>query len=177
MIPLMRRLPGTPCRRLHALLPALLPAALLASACAHRSPVQPAADEVATPDPGIMAAVRAMNDVCARRDLPGFMALFEDSDAIALIGSDTGEVFKGRDAVAGFMKRLFALPFTFSFDLPDPMVGQRGDSAWVFVDGAMIHTAADGRSRRVPYRITAVLARHAGAWRWQLFSGASPRPE
>lgn len=136
-----------------------------------------AASSPAAADPGIETALRAMNDVCARRDLAGFMALFEDSDDIALVGSDAGEVFEGREAVAGFMRKLFALPFTFSFEMPKPLIHQRGDLAWVFVDGAMVHTTVDGRSRKMPYRITAVLVRRASGWRWQLFSGSSPRPE
>lgn len=157
----------------------LLPLTLQAG-CAAAGAVRPAGPPVAAGglavDPGIESAVRAMNEVCARRDLAGFMALFEDSDDIALVGSDDGEVFRGRSAVAGFVQRLFKLPFSFSFELPSPLVRQRGDTAWVFVDGAMVHAFADGRTRQVPYRITAVLVRLEGGWRWQLFSGSSPRP-
>lgn len=127
--------------------------------------------------PGIVAALHAINDVCARRDVVAFMGLFEDSDSIALIGSDAGEVFKGRAAVAGFIRTLFALPFTFSFEMPDPVIRQRGDVAWAFVDGSMLHHLADGSSRKVPYRITAVMVRQGHVWRWQMFSGSSPRPE
>jgi ketosteroid isomerase-like protein len=163
--------------------PALLVAVVVAlSGCANtqrgaQSAAEPQRSSSSGPDPGIVASLNAMNDVCARRDVGAFMALFEDSDDIALIGSDAGEVFRGRKAVAGFIGTLFALPFTFSFQMPDPVIRQRGDMAWVFVDGSMLHNRADGSLRKVPYRITAVMVRQGEVWRWQVFSGSSPRPD
>ncbi len=162
-----------------------LPAAALAllflaapTGCATSSAASaPTTATVASPDPAILAAVRALNDVCARRDLAGFLSLFDDSDDVLLVGSDVGEVFRGRAAIAGFMKKLFALPFVFSFDMPDPVVRQEGGSAWVFVDGAMVRTGASGKVSRVRYRITAVLVKRGDGWRWQVFSGSSPRAE
>jgi len=57
--------------------------------------------------------------------------------------------------------------------MPAVTVQHDGNSAWVFADGAMIHTRADDSSTRAPYRIA--LAKRGGAWRWRLFSGSVPR--
>lgn len=131
-----------------------------------------AADEAA-----IMATVGALNSAMTERDLEAAMAVFEDSDAILLVGSDVGEVFKGRAAVRGFLGDLMQLPFTFSFETPEPTVGVIGDTAWMFVDGAMVHTPAEGDSRHVPYRFSLCLVRSADSWLWQLFHGSAPGAE
>lgn len=128
-------------------------------------------------DDAVAATLNALNSSLAGRDLPAFMALFEDSDDIVLIGSDVGEVFKGRAAVAGFLKQLFALPFLFSFDMPEMTIRRDANMAWVFVDGAMVHAGADGATRRMPYRFAIVMVKRGSAWRWQLFNGAVPGAE
>jgi len=44
--------------------------------------------------------------------------LFDDSDDVVLVGSDVGEIFKGRAAVAGFLQKLYGLPFIFPSACP-----------------------------------------------------------
>lgn len=105
------------------------------------------------------------------------MALFEDNDAILLVGSDAGEVYRGRAAVGGFLKALYGLPFTFRFDMPDVTVSRKGGRAWLFAAGAMVHRRADGTATRRPCRIALVMKRHDQAWRWQMFSGSVPAAE
>jgi hypothetical protein len=55
----------------------------------------------------ILACLQAWNDAAKERDLEGFMALFDDSVNIVLAGSDTGEVFKGKDRIKEWLKMLF----------------------------------------------------------------------
>jgi ketosteroid isomerase-like protein len=136
-----------------------------------------AARSPANSDEAVLQTLTALNDVLARRDLAGFMALFEDDDDIMLLGSDAGEVFRGRAEVGGFLKRLYGLPFTFAFDMPNATVRRKGHHAWLFADGAMVHKRADGSETRRPYRIVLVMKRHDDAWRWQLFSGSVPAAE
>ena len=109
------------------------------------------------------------------------MALFEDSDDILFVGSDAKEVFRGRAATSEFMKQLFGLPFTFSFDLANVTIEQNGNAAWAFVDGNMIHTrdkgSTAGKVTRMPYRFSIAMANNEGRWRWQLFHGSVPGAE
>ncbi len=127
--------------------------------------------------PGIRANLESLNAVCATRDVAKFMALFEDNDDILFVGSAPGEVFRGRVAIAGFMTKLFALPFVFSFDMQHVDIQQHGRSAWVFVDGNMLHTRSDGQVSRMPYRFSIAMVKSGGAWRWQLFHGSVPGAE
>jgi uncharacterized protein (TIGR02246 family) len=145
----------------------------------HVSPTtrKAAAQAPANSDEAVLQTLTAMNDALARRDLAGFMALFEDGDDILLVGSDADEVFHGREAVGGFLKQLYGLPFTFAFDMPTVTIRRKGHHAWLFADGAMVHKRADGSETRRPYRIALVMKRHDDAWRWQLFSGSVPAAE
>ncbi|HQU34783.1 MAG TPA: nuclear transport factor 2 family protein [Thermoanaerobaculaceae bacterium] len=125
----------------------------------------------------IRSNLASLNTVCAARDLPGFMGLFEDSDDILFVGSDKGEVFQGRTAIARFMAKLFALPFTFSFDMQQVVIKRSGPFAWAYVDGNMVHTGDNGQAKKMPYRFSVAMVRTGGAWKWQLFDGAVPGGE
>jgi ketosteroid isomerase-like protein len=63
----------------------------------------------------IRSSIEEMNAVLAKRDLAGFMALYDDNENIMLIGSDVGEIYRGRQEMAGFIKMLYRMPFVFSF--------------------------------------------------------------
>jgi ketosteroid isomerase-like protein len=128
-------------------------------------------------DAAIRATLSTLNEVMARRDAPALMALFDDDDDILLVGSDTGEVYHGRIAVAGFIKALCGLPFVFSFETPDVTIRQEGRSAWVFVNGTMVHTRDNGQVTRRPYRFSVAMVKRGQAWRWQLFHGSVPGGE
>jgi ketosteroid isomerase-like protein len=156
---------------------ALAMAALQTAGAAEEPHAATARKAAANSDEAVLQTLKAMNDVLARRDLAGFMALYEDNDDIALVGSDAGEVFRGRAEVSGFLKMLYGAPFTFSFDMPEVTVRRKGRHAWVFAEGAMVHTRVDGSQTRRPYRIALVMKRHDDAWRWQLFSGSVPAAE
>jgi ketosteroid isomerase-like protein len=132
---------------------------------------------VAADEAAIMATVGALSSAMTDRDLAAAMAVFEDSDAILLVGSDDGEVFKGRAAVRGFLGDLMQLPFSFSFETPDPTISIIGDTAWMFVDAVMIHAPAEGEPRHMSYRISLCLVRSADSWLWQLFHGSVPGAE
>jgi uncharacterized protein (TIGR02246 family) len=129
----------------------------------------------------ILATVSALNAACAARDLAAFVALFDNNGDILFVGSDKGEVFRGREAAKGFMQGLYGLPFVFSFDLETVVMHQDGDQAWVFVDGNMVRTGdrgdAVGKVGRSPYRFSIAMVRRGGSWRWQMFHGSVPGME
>lgn len=150
---------------------------LLAGCVAAFLPAPGAAAAATADDAAIRASLDSLNAVMARRDVPAVMALFDDDDDILLVGSDTGEIFHGRKAVAGFIKALCGLPFVFSFDMPDVTVRRTGRSAWVFVDGAMVHTRDNGKVTRAPYRFSIAMVKRGREWRWQVFHGSVPGAE
>jgi ketosteroid isomerase-like protein len=129
----------------------------------------------------VRATLSALNAACAARDLGAFMALFDDSDEILFVGSDKGELFRGREATRAFMQTLYGLPFVFSFDLGEVVIRQDGGHAWIFVDGKMVRTAdrgaAVGKVGESPYRFSITMVKRDDRWRWQLFHGSVPGTE
>ncbi len=118
-----------------------------------------------------------MNEVLATKDLETVMTMYDDTEDIIVIGSDSGEVFVGRDRVKLFMKMIVSMPFVFSFEMDRPVITQRQNIAWMFSDGNMVHTRSNGKVSKVPYRITAVLIKKGNEWKWKMFSGSIPRSE
>jgi hypothetical protein len=97
------------------------------------------------------------------------------------VGSDKGEVFRGQEAIRGFMRKLYDLSFVFSFELNDTTVHQEGEYGWLFVDGTMIRTGdrgkAIGKVGKTPYRFSIVMIKRQTGWKWQLFNGSVPGAE
>lgn len=125
----------------------------------------------------IRATLDSLNAACARRDSVAFDALFDDDDRVLFAGSDSGEVFHGRAGVRTFRRFLFAMPFTFSFDLAAVTLGADGASGWAYVDGNMIHARPGRPATRRPYRFSVAMIRRGHTWKWQMFHGAVPGGE
>ncbi len=125
----------------------------------------------------IKSALERWNDDAGRGDLAAFMSQFDDSADILLVGSDKGEVFKGRAQIEGWLGKLMAKNrFSWRMDRVD--ISASGDTAWVFVDGAMIVKDAAGKVLvTTPYRFTGVLVRRGDGWAWRLFNGSVPVAE
>ncbi|HNC23708.1 MAG TPA: nuclear transport factor 2 family protein [Opitutaceae bacterium] len=147
---------------------------LFAMGCAT---VAPTPEAKAREEAAVRSTLTRMNEVLAKRDKAGFMALFDDSDEIMIIGSDVGEVCKGRKGVEGFIKWIYSQKFTFAFDLKEVAVHQEGDFAWVYEDGNMLHVRTDGKVTKIPYRFALTMVKRGDQWRWQLFHGSIPRGE
>lgn len=156
----------------HRLAP--LAAALLLSACAaaHRAgppPAAPGADEAR-----VRQALERWNEAAGRGDVGAFMAQFDGDAEILLVGSDRGEVFRGRAAAAGWLGKLLARN-RFGWEMDRVELSVLGDAAWVFVEGRMTVRGADGTVRgSTPYRFSGVLVRRGDDWAWRLFHGSVP---
>jgi ketosteroid isomerase-like protein len=125
----------------------------------------------------IKGTLQRWNDDAGRGDLPAFMAQFDDAADILLVGSDKGEVFKGRAQIEGWLGKLMARNrFSWRMDRVD--ISASGDTAWAFVEGAMIVKNVAGKVLvTTPYRFTGVLVKRGDRWAWRLFNGSIPRGE
>lgn len=121
----------------------------------------------------IKAALKLWNSSAKSRDVSHFMELFDDNEAIMAVGSDSGEVFKGREQIEGWMKMLFAHR-SFSWDMKRIDIDHNGNTAWVFMDGYMMVTNDKGKSAKFPYRFTGILVKSKNEWKWRLFDGSAP---
>ena len=149
---------------------------LLVSGCTS-VPSIPTPEAKAKEQAAIRATLARLNEVLAKRDKEGFLALFDETDDVMVVGSDVGEVAKGRKGLQGFIKWIYSQRFTFAFDLKEVVVHQEGDFAWVFTEGNMQHVKKDGAVTNIPYRFALTMVKRGDKWRWQLFHGSIPRGE
>jgi uncharacterized protein (TIGR02246 family) len=125
----------------------------------------------------IRKGLERMNEALATKDLKKVMDVYDSSDDIMVVGSDSGEVFVGREQVQTFMNMIVSMPFVFSFELEPAVIRHDGNIAWVFTDGKMVHSRPNGKTTKLPYRITAVMIKKDAEWKWKMFSGSIPRGE
>ena len=138
--------------------------------------------QASPPAPGQVAAeirreLDRFNATTAAGDLQGTLDHFEAQPDILLVGSDKGEVFKGRTAMEGWLKALYrGNRFHWEMDRVD--ISHHGDTAWAFVEGRMVVQDTAGKLRfKAPYRYSAVLVRRGDGWAWRLFHGSAPNRE
>jgi len=122
----------------------------------------------------IRGALQRFDEATGRGDVVGALAQFDDQADILLVGSDRGEVYKGRAAMEKWLGALMKKS-GFSWQMDRVEIGSNGDTAWAFVEGTMKVTDLAGTPRgSTPYRFTAVLVRRGPAWAWRLFHGSVP---
>jgi uncharacterized membrane protein/ketosteroid isomerase-like protein len=120
----------------------------------------------------VSAALDRLNQLLSARNT-SIVDEFASTPDVILLGSEAGEVAIGRDQLAAFFDRLFALPVQLSWEWKERRISSEGDVAWVFADGSVVLTSPSGEMR-APYRMTGVLQRTAGQWRWRQFHGSEP---
>jgi ketosteroid isomerase-like protein len=124
----------------------------------------------------ITRALETWNAAAKSANVEQSMALFDDSENIMLIGSDKGEVNKGRDQVREWLTQIFGFA-GFSWQMDSISIDSNGETAWVFVEGKMIVDFKKGGTNTTPYRFTGILVKKKGEWKWRLFNGSIPRGE
>lgn len=107
---------------------------------------------------------------CREQD-PRIADDFEE-DAL-LLGSEAGEVARGREEIAAHFATLFEQPFIIEFAFESVEVETVDDLGWLYAEGAAV-LIQQSQQRRLPYRLTGVLQQADSGWRWKLFHGSEP---
>jgi uncharacterized protein (TIGR02246 family) len=91
-----------------------------------------------------------------------------------LVGSEPGEIARGREAIRALLAGLHAKPYriTWQWDSVDATV--EGEIGWFFAEGFVV-IEDGGQQRRLAYRLAGVLQHLDGRWRWRLFHGSEPK--
>jgi len=97
----------------------------------------------------------------------------EFTDDALLVGSEPGEIAAGQAQLQSFFERLFERPMRFSWEWDNIRASASGELCWFFAEGVVVVTTEGGQDR-TPYRLSGVLLRIAGEWRWQQFHGSEP---
>jgi len=121
----------------------------------------------------ITASLETWNNAAKSRNLKQFMDLYDASPDIMIVGSDSGEIYKGREQIEKWAAKLLSFA-SFSWDMKRIDIDANGNTAWVFIDGFMVVTNDKGHTRKFPYRFTGILVKVNDAWKWRLFNGSVP---
>jgi ketosteroid isomerase-like protein len=124
----------------------------------------------------ITEALKIWNAAGKSADVDKCMSLFDDTDDIMLIGSDKGEINKGKDQAKAWLAEIFGFA-NFSWEMDSINIDSNDKTAWVFVEGTMIVEFKQGGTKRTPYRFTGILVKKKDEWKWRLFDGSIPRGE
>jgi uncharacterized protein (TIGR02246 family) len=122
---------------------------------------------------GVLAAFEALFDaLLGRRDAEASAQLFVDDGV--MWGSEQDEVASGRPEIAALHRGIaeFDGDLVFRWRLRRAHVD--GDVAWVNAAGEVTVAPAGATAQTTPYRLTAVLVRREGMWRWHTFNGSEP---
>jgi ketosteroid isomerase-like protein len=121
----------------------------------------------------IMEALSQFNRAAQNANTDQLLGLFDNSDNIMFVGSDSAEIWKGRDQIKGHLNSIFP-DESVSLDMKRIDIDYSGNTAWVFVDGGIVISLKTGGQIKAPYRFSGVLVRKDHAWKWRLFNGANP---
>lgn len=126
-----------------------------------------------TAEQAIRRKVARMSGLLAAHD----MAIVDElwSPGFRLIGSEQGEIAEDRAGLERLFTMLFARPVSYAFDFRRFDLAAQSGVAWLFAEGDLVASAADGATRH-PYRLTAVFTGGGEDWTWRLFSGSEPAP-
>ena len=89
------------------------------------------------------------------------------------VGSEPGELARGRDELTQLFGAMFQSPATVQFEWASVEANSTGDTAWFYAEGTVVIVAPDREQRR-PYALTGVIEKGRQGWRWRLFHGSEP---
>ena len=139
--------------------------------CGTKPPAEPLANDPATKQQ-VETSLKRLNQLLSARDMKIVDEFAADPDVLFL-GSDATEFAVGREQLTRHFESILKQPFTISFDWKDTRSSSRGDVAWIYASGDAVLKGADGEMRS-PYRMTGVLERRDGQWKWRQVHGSQP---
>ncbi|HEY8616823.1 nuclear transport factor 2 family protein [Phenylobacterium sp.] len=121
---------------------------------------------------GVRQALVRLNNRLAARDLTILEEFMPDAETL-LVGSEIGEVARGRMGLEAHFRALFERAAILAYDWREVEVAVHGPVAWLHAEGHAV-LRGSGPEQRRPYRLTAVFELHQGQWKWRLFHGSEP---
>jgi ketosteroid isomerase-like protein len=106
---------------------------------------------------------------CDDRDAAAVHALWATDPDTVMWGSDEDERAHGPEEVKALLEAVVASPSELGFDWEEREHHVEGDVCWINARGSLY---VNGEA--TPYRVTAVLVRRDGVWRWHTHSGSEP---
>ena len=108
------------------------------------------------------------------KNADSMLSMFDNSDDIMLIGSDSSEVKRGRKEIRELIQMSLSKPYTINWDFNNAEIFNSDNVAWAFVNGSAALLNDNGSEIRIPYRLTSIWIKRGVNWKIKLFSGSIP---
>ena len=114
----------------------------------------------------VLQVLSRVIEVVSTRDVDGAIALFASDPDVFLLGTGVDEARTGLDAIREQVMRDLTQSDSLSWILAPQSVSASGSVAWTSGD-VIIRVTLGGQTLDIPHRLTTVLERRDGAWRFQ----------
>ncbi len=141
--------------------------------CYNSSEAQSSSDKIKIE---ITETLNVWNTIGKINNVDEVMSQFDSSENIILVGSDNGEIYRGKKQIKGWLDQLLKHA-GFSWEMNKIDIDYNDNTAWVFVEGKMVVNWDSGETHKTPYRFTGIMVKKKGVWKWRLFDGSIPRGE
>jgi ketosteroid isomerase-like protein len=108
------------------------------------------------------------------KDADSIISMFDNSEDIMLVGSDSSEVKHGRKEISDLIKGAINKPYTINWDFTNAEIFATSQVAWAFNNNYLTLLNANGSQIRVPYRLTSVWVKKGKNWKLKFFNGSVP---
>jgi ketosteroid isomerase-like protein len=108
------------------------------------------------------------------KDADSMLSMFDNSDDIMLVGSDSSEVKHGRKEIRNLLHAALSKPYIINWDFTNAEVFTSSEVAWAFVNSSVMLLNEDGSEIRIPYRLTSVWIKQGENWKLKFFNGSIP---
>ncbi|MCX6226239.1 MAG: nuclear transport factor 2 family protein [Bacteroidia bacterium] len=122
----------------------------------------------------IMEALKLWNAATKAANTNQLMSLYDNSENIMLVGSDSAEIWKGKDQIKGHVTEVFTHS-SFYWEMDRIDIDNNGDTAWAVVDGSMVIKTDTGETMKTPYRFAEIFVKRNGTWKLRIFHGSIPK--
>ncbi len=102
------------------------------------------------------------------------LSMFDSSDDIMLIGSDSSEVKHGHEEIRDLLQRTLSKPYIINWDFNNAEIFTSNQVAWAFVNSSVMLQNENGSEIRIPYRLTTVWIKSGENWKLKFFNGSIP---
>jgi hypothetical protein len=123
-----------------------------------------------TVDAAFLETIARLGRLILARD-PAVADEFEETAIV--VGSDPGEVARGRSELVAFFATVRAWPAAITWEWSRIDHTIEGNLGWFFAEGWAV-ARGDGIETRTDYRLAGILSHDGTRWKWRLFSGSQP---
>lgn len=117
----------------------------------------------------LKAVLNQHDEAINTQDIKALMAFYADDPGVVLMGTGSGEFWKGKPAIEEFYKQFFQdfKAGTLKHECPEASSGREGDVAWLVASCNMQDAAPDGQAREYLLNVSGVLKKEKAGWKFQ----------